>query len=187
MIMMAGRNFIKFGLIVGLLVPFCTGLAMAGTGAEIQRDAEIALQKLYDRSPAAKKMSAVAKGVLVFPRIIKGGLIIGGQYGEGALFKQGKCVGFYNSVAASYGLQIGAQTFGYAMFMMTEEALKYLDESEGFEIGVGPSFVVVDEGLARSLTTTTAQEDIYVFFFDQEGLMAGLGLQGAKISPIDPD
>ena len=129
----------------------------------------------------------MAKGVIVFPRIIKGGLIIGGQYGEGALFKQGKCVGFYNSVAASYGLQIGAQTFGYAMFMMTEEALKYLDESEGFEIGVGPSFVVVDEGLARSLTTTTAQEDIYVFFFDQEGLMAGLGLQGAKISRINPD
>ena len=185
--MMAGRKFAKFGVIVSVLVFFCAGVAMAGTGAEIQRDAEIALQKLYDRSPAAKKLSAVAKGVLVFPRIIKGGLIVGGQYGEGALFKQGKCVGYYNSVAASYGLQIGAQTFGYAMFLMTEDALTYLDESEGFEIGLGPSFVVVDEGMAGSLTTTTAKEDIYAFFFDQEGLMAGLGLQGTKISPINPD
>lgn len=185
--MMAGRNIVKFGVILCLLVFFCTGLAMAGTGAEIQRDAEIALQKLYDRSPAAKKLSVVAKGVLVFPRIIKGGVIVGGQYGEGALFKQGKCVGYYNSVAASYGLQIGAQTFGYAMFLMTEGALTYLDESEGFEIGLGPSFVVVDEGMAGSLTTTTAKEDIYAFFFDQEGLMAGLGLQGTKISPINPD
>jgi lipid-binding SYLF domain-containing protein len=144
-------------------------------------------QKLLDGSPTAKELSGVAKGILVFPRIIKGGLVIGGQYGEGALFKQGQLAGFFNTVAASYGLQIGAQTFGYAMFLMTDDALAYLDTSGGFEIGVGPSFVVVDQGVARSLTTTTAKEDIYAFFFDQQGLMAGLGLQGAKISPITPD
>ena len=185
--MMTGRFRIQWMLLAALTLAVAVGPAMAGTAAEIRRDAEIALQKLYDRSPAAKKLSTTAKGILVFPRIVKGGLIIGGQYGEGALFKNGKCTGFYNSVAASYGLQIGAQTFGYAMFLMTDDAVAYLDTSEGFEIGVGPSFVVVDEGMASSLTTTTAKKDIYAFFFDQGGLMAGLGLQGSKISSINPE
>jgi lipid-binding SYLF domain-containing protein len=90
-------------------------------------------------------------------------------------------------VAASYGMQIGAQTFGFAMFMMTDDSLTYLAKSEGFEVGLGPSIVVVDKGTARSMTTTTAKDDIYAFFFDQEGLMAGMGLQGTKISPINPD
>ena len=103
------------------------------------------------------------------------------------LFKSGQCKGFYNSVAATYGLQLGAQTFGFAMFMMTEDALAYLDKSEGFEVGLGPSIVVLDKGAASSMTTTTGKEDVYAIFFDQEGLMAGLGLQGVKISRIDPE
>jgi lipid-binding SYLF domain-containing protein len=185
--MMTGKYRIQWVLLAVLTIVVVAGPVLAGTAAEIQRDAEIALQKLYDRSPTAKKLSTTAKGILVFPRIIKGGLIIGGQYGEGALFKNGKCTGFYNSVAASYGLQIGAQTFGYALFLMTDDALTYLDTSEGFEIGVGPSFVVVDQGMANSLTTTTAKEDIYAFIYSQEGLMAGLGLQGSKISRIKPE
>ncbi len=83
--------------------------------------------------------------------------------------------------------QAGDQTFGYAMFLMTDEALEYLQESSGWEIGVGPSLVVVDSGKAKSLTTSTAQDDIYAFFFGQNGLMGGLGLQGSKITKIDPD
>ena len=114
-------------------------------------------------------------------------MIVGGQYGQGALRIGGKTAGYYNTVAASYGLQAGVQSFGYAMFFMTDEGLKYLNNSAGWEIGVGPSVVVVDEGLASSMTTTTTQDDIYVFFFDQKGLMAGLGLQGSKITQINPD
>jgi lipid-binding SYLF domain-containing protein len=79
-------------------------------------------------------------------------------------------------------LQAGLQEFGYALVFMTDAALQYLDRSEGFEIGVGPSIVVVDEGVAKTLTTTTAREDVYAFIFGQEGLMAGLGLQGSKIT-----
>lgn len=160
--------------------------AYADTAAEINRNVDSALQKLYAQTPAAKQLESVAKGILVFPSIVKGGLIVGGQYGEGALRKGGKTVGYYNSVAASYGLQAGVQKFGYAMFFLSDSALKYLDKSAGWEIGVGPSIVVVDEGLARSLTTTTAKDDVYVFFFDQKGLMAGLGLQGSKITKINP-
>ena len=123
----------------------------------------------------------------MFPSVIKGGLIVGGQYGKGALREGDQTTGYYRTAAASYGLQAGAQSFGYAMFLMTDSALSRLKNSSGWEVGVGPSVVIVDEGIARSLTTTTAKEDVYVFFFGQKGLMAGLGVQGTKITPINPD
>jgi lipid-binding SYLF domain-containing protein len=171
-------------MVAGLTSP---GLASADTAAEIDRDVDSALQKLYASTPAAKELSKVAKGILVFPDIIKGGLIIGGQYGEGALREEGKTVGYYNTVAASYGLQAGVQEFGFALFFITDSAIEHIEKSSGWEIGVGPSITIVDEGLAKSLTTTTAKKDIYAFFFDQKGLMAGLGLQGSKISRITPE
>jgi len=171
-------------MVAGLTSP---GLASADTAAEIDRDVDSALQKLYASTPAAKELSKVAKGILVFPDIIKGGLIIGGQYGEGALREEGKTVGYYNTVAASYGLQAGVQKFGFALFFITDSAIEHIEKSSGWEIGVGPSITIVDEGLAKSLTTTTAKKDIYAFFFDQKGLMAGLGLQGSKISRITPE
>jgi lipid-binding SYLF domain-containing protein len=159
----------------------------ADTGAEIDREVDIALQKLYASSSIAVELSKLAKGTLVYPNVIKAGLVVGGQYGEGALRVNGKTIGYFNTVAASYGLQAGAQSFGYAMIFMTDDALNYLKNSEGWEIGVGPSVVVVDKGIAKSLTTTSAKDDIYVFFFDQEGLMLGLGIQGSKISRIMPE
>jgi lipid-binding SYLF domain-containing protein len=166
----------------------CSTIAAgADKAVEIDRDVDSALAKLFASSPVAEELSRVAKGILVFPDVVKGGLIIGGQYGKGALRVNGKTVGYYSTAAASYGLQAGAQSFGYAMFFMTESALEYLKKSSGWEIGVGPSIVVVDAGLARSLTTTTAKEDVYAFFFGQKGLMAGLGIQGSKISQIHPD
>ena len=100
------------------------------------------------------------------------------------MLKSGKTTGYYNSVATSFGLQAGAQSFGYALFLMTDSALDYLDNSAGFEIGSGPTVVVVDQGMATTLTTTTANEDIYAFTFDQTGLMGGLGLQGTKINKM---
>jgi lipid-binding SYLF domain-containing protein len=157
---------------------------VAASAAELNREAAAALQALYRGSPAAKELGTKAKGILVFPSIIKAGFIVGGQYGEGALRKGGKTIGYYNTVAASYGLQAGGQTFGYALFFMTDSALKYLDKSDGWEIGSGPSIVVVDEGTAGALTTTTAKDEVYAFFFSQKGLMGGLGLQGTKISRI---
>ncbi len=129
-------------------------------------------------------LAVSARAMLVFPSIVKGGFVVGAQYGEGALRTQGKTVGYYRSVAGSYGLQAGLQKFGYALFLMTDAALTYLDNSAGWEIGVGPSIVIVDEGVARSLTTTTARDDVYAFIFNQKGLMAGLGLQGSKITKI---
>ena len=178
-----------FFLVFGAVVMLAPGSrpALAASAEEIDRDVDSALQKLYSQVPAAKELSSVAKGILVFPDIIKGGFIIGGQFGEGALREGGATVGYYKTVAASYGLQAGAQSFGYAMFFIDDESLRYLKESKGWEIGVGPSIVIVDKGAAKSLTTSTVRSGIYAFIFDQEGLMAGLGLQGSKISSFTPD
>ncbi len=160
--------------------------ALAADTAAIERDSQAALAKLYDTTTAAKTLGEKAKAVLVFPSILKAGLIIGGQGGNGALLVDGKAVAYYNIAAASYGLQVGVQEFGYAMFLMTDSARAYMDKSDGWEVGVGPTIVVVDEGAAKSLTTTTAKDDVYAFIFSQKGLMAGLGIQGSKITKLKP-
>jgi len=174
--------FLVIGFVASaLLAPVPAGAASAG---EIDRDATKVLKKLFAKSPSARALGEKTKGILVFPSITKGGFMVGGQYGEGALRKDGKTVGYYSSVAMSYGLQAGVQTFGYALFFMTDSALKWLDRSDGWEVGTGPSIVVLDEGMAGGMSTTTAQSDIYAFIFSQKGLMAGLGLQGTKITRI---
>jgi lipid-binding SYLF domain-containing protein len=124
--------------------------------------------------------------ILVFPEIIKAGLLIGGQSGDGVLFKGGKAAAYYNISAGSFGLQAGAQTFSYALFFMNNAALAYLDKSAGWQVGVGPSVVVADEGMAKSMTSTTLSHDVYAFPFGQRGLMAGLGIEGSKITRITP-
>jgi lipid-binding SYLF domain-containing protein len=158
--------------------------ACADSAAQINREVDLALRKLYTESPAAKELSRIAKGILVFPSVVRGGLLIGGQYGKGALRKGEQTAGYYNTVSVSYGLQAGAQKLGYAFFFINEEALRYLQQTNGWEIGVGPNITIADVGLARSLSSLTAKEDIYAFFFDQKGLMAGIALEGTKITRI---
>ncbi|OGT84143.1 MAG: twin-arginine translocation pathway signal protein [Gammaproteobacteria bacterium RIFCSPLOWO2_02_FULL_61_13] len=152
--------------------------------AQLDADAKAALESLYQSSPAAKSLGESAKAILVFPKILKAGFIVGAQAGDGALVRGGETDGYYNIAAASYGLQAGVQSFGYAMFLMTESAVEYLRTTSGFELGVGPSIVVVDAGMANTLSTSTLKSDIYAFTFGQTGLMAGLGLQGTKITKV---
>jgi len=176
--------------IVLLVLGFVTGTligpnpAQAASAAELDRDARKGLEMLYGKTPASKALGEKAQGILVFPSITKGGFMVGGQYGEGVLIQGGKTAGYYNTVQVSYGLQAGIQKYGYALFFMSASALKWLDKSDGFELGTGPSIVVVDTGAAKSMSTTTLQAEIYAFFFDQKGLMGGLGLQGTKVTRI---
>jgi lipid-binding SYLF domain-containing protein len=159
--------------------------AIADSADQIDSRVEASLKQLYASTPSAKVLAKSAKGILVFPNIVKAGFMFGAQYGEGALLEHGDTVGYYSSVAGSYGFQAGVQVFGYAMFFMNENALKYLHQSAGWEIGVGPSIVLVDQGMGKSLTSSTITQDIYAFIFDQKGLMAGAGIQGSKITRID--
>ena len=165
-----------------------TGGQLADSNSEITRNANTALQSLYASNTEALQLSRRAKGILVFPGVVKAGFLVGAQYGTGGvLFKHGRKSGFYNIVAGSYGLQVGVESFNYVMFFMDNDSLNYLEKSQGWEVGVGPTVVLVDKGFGKSLTTTTAKDAVYSFIFGQKGLMAGIGMQGSKISKIDPE
>ena len=156
----------------------------AATAAELGRDSQAALNQLYAKNPGAKAIGKDAIAILVFPSVVKAGFGVGGQYGEGVLYRGGKATAYYSTAGASMGLQAGAQKYGYALFFLSEETLKSLDQTQGFEVGVGPSVVVADQGLAKSTTTTTVKSNIYAFIFDQKGAMYALGIQGNKITKI---
>lgn len=154
---------------------------------ELAAKSRSALNDLYRTNPAARKLGAKAKGIMVFPNITKGGLMVGGMAGNGALIRNdGTIHDFYQTAGASYGFQAGIQEFGYALFLMDDAAFANLNRSGGWEIGSSPSLVIVDEGMAASLSTTTLNKSTYAFFFNQRGLMGGLGLQGSRITRIQP-
>jgi lipid-binding SYLF domain-containing protein len=173
-------------LALAAINPLCPGLALAASAGEIDRNATRALYLLYKTTPGAKALADKSKAILIFPSIVKGGFIVAGQFGDGALRQRGRTVGYYRSLAASYGFQAGAQSFGYALFFMDEASLAYLHKSEGWELGTGPSLVVIDKGFGKNFSTTTMQKGVYAFIFNQKGLMGGIGLQGSKITKINP-
>lgn len=182
-ILSSSRTFRIVALVVAAALVL-TRPVQAATAAQLNAEATAALQRLYAESPKAAALGQKAHAILVFPRIIKAGFLIGGQGGEGVLFVGGRPSAYYRISAVSYGLQAGGQSFSYALFLMNKKALSYMDRSDGWSIGSGPSLVVIDKGKAMSTTTTTLTQDVYAFPFGQKGLMAGMGLEGSKISRI---
>lgn len=179
------RHLFAFLLAMASVMPTASiNSARAATAEDLNQDCRQALQTLYRVQPVAEVLSYNAKAILVFPNMIKAGFVFGGSYGEGALLKGSTVVDYYNSVTGSWGLQIGAQTYGYAVFLMSDQAVNYLEESKGWELGVGPTVVLVDEGIAKNLSTTSLKDDAYAFIFSQQGLMAGITIEGTKISLI---
>ena len=177
------RMFLAAAAAIALSV--FTGLAQAAaTAEELNKDADQALNALYKTHPGAERIAKASRAILIFPKIIKAGLVFGGSYGEGVLTKGGNFDGFFNSVSASWGWQAGAQSYGYVVFLMNDKALKSLNATKGFEVGVGPTVVVVNEGIAKNLSTVTLKDDAYAFIFDQQGLMASLSIEGTKITRI---
>ena len=164
--------------------------AVARDRTALDNDIHAAIKHLLDTSPAARRLADTAKGALVFPNVIKAGFIIGVLHGEGALVRRnasGKgyyIASYYSLAAASVGYQAGVQSFGYAMVLNTDKAVQHAETTSGWELGVGPSIVIVDAGKAKTLTTETLKSDVYAFTFGQKGLMAGLGLQGSKITRL---
>jgi lipid-binding SYLF domain-containing protein len=158
--------------------------AVAADESVLTKDAEAALQSLYTNTPAAETLGKKAVGILVFPKITRAAFIVGAQGGDGVLFEHGKVKGYYSSGALSVGLQAGAQSYGYALFFMTHKDLEYLHKSHGWSLGVGPNIVVVDAGAAKDVSTLTGQQGVYAFIFNQQGLMAGVGVVGQKITKL---
>jgi lipid-binding SYLF domain-containing protein len=187
-VMHTNRLWLSVILAMGIVaISTCSaGLALAASASVIDRDSSQALSLLYRTTPGAKALADKSKAILIFPHIVKGGFIVGGQFGDGALRKRGRTMGYYRSIAGSYGFQAGAQSFGYVLFFMDEASLAYLSKSGGWELGTGPSLVVLDQGFGKNLSTTTLQKGVYAFIFDQKGLMGGIGIQGSKITRINP-
>ncbi|MBP0446381.1 lipid-binding SYLF domain-containing protein [Roseomonas sp. SSH11] len=159
--------------------------AQAATRAEIDAEVRAALVSLRQREET-RNLFRQARATLIFPRIIQGGFIVGGQYGEGAALRGDTIQGYYNIAGASFGLLVGAQAAGLAMFFMTDEALAALMRADGWEIGTGPSVVVLDRGDQVNFTATTLREPVYAITFNQQGLMASISLNGTKITRINP-
>lgn len=153
---------------------------------QLAKAAEATLASLYEKVPATKALAEKAQAILVFPRVTRAAVAVGGQHGTGTLLKDGNPEGFYTTTGASVGLQAGVKTYSYALFFMNDNAVQALRRAKGFEVGMGPTVVAVNKGTAKNLTTTTLKADIYAVIFDQKGLMAGLGVQGNKITKANP-
>jgi lipid-binding SYLF domain-containing protein len=156
----------------------------AATTDDLDHDSAAAVRMLTRSNPTAAAIARSAVAVLVFPNIVKAGLVFGGAFGEGELRQGSHIDGYYNSFTASWGFQAGAQSYGYVVFLMSKRAMGYIHRSEGWEIGIGPTVVLVDQGVAKNLSTSTLKDDAYAFIFDQQGLMAGVSIEGTKITHI---
>jgi lipid-binding SYLF domain-containing protein len=179
------RDILVFALAAGAAVTHSRA-AGAATATAIDRSVDDGLARLRTQGPKTRALMQKAVGILMFPKIIKGGLIVGGQYGDGALRAGGKTAGYYNIAAASFGLQIGGESFSYALLLMNQGALDYLQKSDGWALGSGPSVVVMDKGAATSLDTTTINQDVVAIPFGLHGLMASASIEGSKITHITP-
>ncbi len=187
-------RFLILAAAICAFMPCCTtngpvsrANAAHASASQIAHDSRAALSSLYAQNPNARTLAKEMKGVFVFPSITRAGFIYGGQAGNGVMFRNdGSIVGYYQTTSASYGLQAGVQKYSYALFLMNDESLQKVNRSGGWDIGSSPTLVIANRGMATSLNTTTIKKGVHAFFFNQQGLMAGLGLQGTKITPITP-
>lgn len=189
MIQATRRNLLPLAAAIGIAPTMLAGTphaANAATRAEIDGEVANALRTLRAQENT-RPLFAGAKSILIFPRILSGGFIVGGQYGQGALIAGDSTLGYYNIAGASFGFTIGAQVAGLAMFFMTDAARAALDAASGWEIGTGPTVVALDQGLQANITSTTLSEPVYAISFSQQGLMASLSINGSKITRIQPE
>lgn len=177
---------IKLPVLVAILVMACFGSAAAHAASREVIDAKVAaaLKELYQKSQAARDLGAKASGILVFPGVIKAGIGIGGEFGEGSLLIGGSPVGYYNVAAASIGFQLGAQSKTQVIMFMTDASLQQFRDSNGWEAGVDGSVALVEWGAGGSVDTTNIKDPVVGFIYSNKGLMYNLTLEGSKITPI---
>ncbi len=174
-------------ILVGVILIGSTGVTFAATAREIDVSVDVALERFNKEIPGADSFINKAKGVLVFPEVIKAGFVVGGEYGEGALRIDGKTVEYYNTIAASLGFQLGAQTKTIILVFTSENALRKFRKSDGWKAGVDGSVALISLGAGDSLDTVSAKDPIVAFVFGQKGLMYNLTLEGSKFNKFKPE
>jgi len=156
----------------------------AASAEQINIEADATLEEFSKKIKGGKKFLQKAKGILVFPSVIKAGFVVGGEYGEGALRINGKTVEYYNTAGASFGFQLGAQSKSIVIVFLNESALNKFRESDGWEAGVDGSVALAEWGTGEDLSTTEFDDPIIAFVFGNKGLMYNLTLEGSKFSKI---
>ena len=170
--------FVMFALL-SFLLP-----AQAASKEELDAEVREAVANFYQHTSAGKELAARAAGMLVFPNVLKAGVGIGGEYGEGALLVGGKTTAYYNIAAASIGFQLGAQARSQIVLFMTPGALSRFRSSKGWKAGVDGSVALATLGAGGAIDSETAKKPIIGFIFSNKGLMYNLTFEGSKISPI---
>ena len=177
-------NRIRLVLGWALALLFATN-AWAASREEIDAEVRQAVKEFYKHTSAGKELSQKAAGMLVFPSVVKAGIGVGGEYGEGSLLIGGKLAAYYNIASASIGFQLGAQARSMIVLFMTENALSKFRASEGWKAGVDGSVALATLGAGGSIDTETAKKPIIGFIFSNKGLMYNLTFEGSKITKID--
>ena len=167
-----------------ILSPFLSIPSYAKTAKEINGEVNEALKLFYQHVKGGKKFLDASKGVVIIPDIVKAGLGVGGQYGEGALRIGGKTVEYYSLAGGSVGLQIGAQKMNLILVFTQDDALKKFRASSGWKAGVDASVAFVDVGAEKSLDTENVKDPIVGFVFGQKGAMAAATVEGAKFTKL---
>ena len=161
------------------------GQAVAGSTTEIDVAVDGGLEEFKKEVAGGAEFLDKAKGYLVFPKVTKAGLVVGGEYGEGALRIGGTTVDYYNIASASFGLQIGAQQYAIVMVFLEDEAMNKFRESKGWEAGVDGSVAIAKWGAGEDINTQNFKDPIVGFVFSNKGLMAGISIEGSKITKLD--
>ncbi len=167
-----------------VLLSFSSFTVLAASKVELDAGINETLEKLYSESSAAKELGAKAKGILVFPKVIKGGMLVGGEYGEGGLVVEDRVISYYSTVTASIGLQLGIQARAQVIMFMDENALNNFRNSDGWEAGVDGSVAIAEFGAAGTLSSNTLQKPIIGLILDSKGLMYNLTFEGTKFTRI---
>ena len=188
---MSKARTIKLGLAGAaalLMLSACTSsdpADQAAKRAQIDAGADAALSELYAEDPAARTLADQAKGIAIFPNIVKGGLGVGAETGDGVLRVGGKPAAYYNTSSASIGLQAGAQSYSQVLMFLTDEALAGFRDGAGWEAGVDGSVAVLKAGASGEIDTTNIAEPVVGYVFGEEGLMADAAIEGSKYTRLD--
>lgn len=176
---------IRASLLLSAILLTVPAPAIAASKTELDARVQGALDELYERSPQARELARKAAGVLVFPRVVKAGFGVGGEFGEGSLLVDGQPVQYYRVASASVGFQIGGQARSQVLMFMTDQALADFRNNDGWEAGVDGSVALVEFGVGGDVSTHSGQEPIVGFVFGNKGLMYNLSLEGTKFWKVE--
>jgi lipid-binding SYLF domain-containing protein len=173
-------------LVVATALVAQPGRSEAASAGEIDREANNTLHSFVEQIAGARELANKAAGILVFPSVVKAGIGLGGEYGEGVMLNQQRVVGYYNLISASFGFQLGVQERSVIIMFMTQDALNQFDRTAGWKVGVDGSVAIITVGIGGSIDTDKVTSPVIGFIIDQKGLMYNLTLEGSKISRINP-